>query len=379
MRRDELEQIVQLRHTLHQRAELSGKEEQTKETLLRFLRENTSAQIHERGLWFYAHFSSGSVEPGIAFRADMDALPQPEAADFRPYASCREGVAHKCGHDGHAAALAGLAILLSRTSPLPRDVYLIFQHAEETGEGARECSVLLREEEISEIYAFHNYPGLALGSLSVSEGRVQPASEGLILQFYGRESHASNPEKGRNPAFAIARLILKIPEWTDSRHWQGFVRGTVVQVRVGERAFGISPGKGELLLTLRAEREEELNKLRVMILEESKNLAREYQLGFFSKRVEVFPETRNHPEAVLKAGAAALKAGLKLDKLPEPFRASEDFGHYCKLIPGCMMYIGAGDSAPLHSAEYDFRDELLEPMIDVYRELIMGEILPIGK
>lgn len=370
MRADQLDRIIQLRHMLHQLAELSGNEERTREILLRFLKENSRAEIHERGLWFYACFRSGTKEPAIAFRADIDAVAVEETSSFRPYASCHPGTAHKCGHDGHAAALAGLALLLSEQPVLPRDVYLIFQHAEETGQGAAECRALLREERISEIYAFHNYPGLSLGAVSVSEGCVQPASEGLILRFTGQPSHASNPEKGKNPAFAIARLALMLPEWTSAERWHGFVRGTIIQMRVGERAFGVSPGDGELLFTLRAEREEELELLREYIVREGETLAAAYGLEFNYQREEVFPETRNHPEAVKKARMAALSAGLELKDLPEPFLASEDFGYYTKLVPGAMMYIGAGDCPPLHSSEYDFRDELLEPMISVYLELL---------
>ena len=49
----------------------------------------------------------------IAFRADMDALPIPETIDL-PYGSQNDGVSHKCGHDGHCAALCGLALALGR-------------------------------------------------------------------------------------------------------------------------------------------------------------------------------------------------------------------------------------------------------------------------
>ena len=61
----------------------------------------------------------------IAFRADFDAV------------VCQDGCAHHlCGHDGHSAILAGLALALEGIAT-SRDVYLIFQPAEETGQGAR--------------------------------------------------------------------------------------------------------------------------------------------------------------------------------------------------------------------------------------------------
>lgn len=61
---------------------------------------------------------------------------------------CHPGAAHKCGHDGHSAVLEGLALELTgkdreeeeKYEFYPgRDVYLIFQHAEEIGAGGEEC------------------------------------------------------------------------------------------------------------------------------------------------------------------------------------------------------------------------------------------------
>ncbi|MDQ0493282.1 metal-dependent amidase/aminoacylase/carboxypeptidase family protein [Paenibacillus brasilensis] len=49
-------------------------------------------------------------QPGrtIAFRADFDALPIQDEKDT-PYKSTVSGVMHVCGHDGHTAALLGVA------------------------------------------------------------------------------------------------------------------------------------------------------------------------------------------------------------------------------------------------------------------------------
>ena len=109
-----LRKITQLRHELHQHPELSMHEENTAAILQAFLAENTSLSLVEREGWFYAVKSKDSAFAGlppIAFRADMDALPIPETIDL-PYASVNEGISHKCGHDGHCAALCGLALEL---------------------------------------------------------------------------------------------------------------------------------------------------------------------------------------------------------------------------------------------------------------------------
>ena len=108
MKKENLLKITDLRHELHMYPELSMQERETAERIKTFLQDNTHFRIIDRGNWFYA-FKEGR-KPGqkIAFRADMDALPITED-DALSYHSRNAGVSHKCGHDGHCAALCGLA------------------------------------------------------------------------------------------------------------------------------------------------------------------------------------------------------------------------------------------------------------------------------
>ncbi|WP_245693070.1 hypothetical protein [Sporomusa acidovorans] len=46
----------------------------------------------------------------------------------------------------------------------------------------------------------------------------------------GLPAHASEPKKGANPAFAIARIIDAIPEFTSAEKNKGMVLCTVIQV-----------------------------------------------------------------------------------------------------------------------------------------------------
>ena len=147
MDRENLEKIKRLRHELHAHPELSMEERETKRRLMEFLRENTKLFIEDRGHYFYAYANGKNeeLEP-IAFRADMDALPMEEKAGL-PYGSKNPGVCHKCGHDGHCAALCGLALEADRLGT-DRPVYFIFQHGEEIGGGGEECAGLIREKGI---------------------------------------------------------------------------------------------------------------------------------------------------------------------------------------------------------------------------------------
>ena len=368
MKREIYNLAVKLRHDLHRHPELSMEESWTKDYLMEFLRRHTGLELIDRGRWFYAIHRAGVDRPSIAFRADMDAVPVEDPAGLVPYGSQCPGVGHKCGHDGHSASLAAFALELGG-SGVDRDVFLLFQHAEETGQGAKECAAFLRENGISEIYAYHNLPGQPLGTLLVPDAVAQPASMGMILSFTGRKSHASYPEDGQNPAFAIGEILTEIPVLTQPGRFQRLAQVTVIQVNVGERAFGTSAGYGELLLTIRGEFEQELDDLRRTLEAMARKKAETHCLQFTVTYEDVFPETRNHPRAVAKVRAAAQKAGVPLAPKGEMFRASEDFGYYTKKVPGAMFYLGSGDAAPLHTTGYDFPDQLIETAVKVFMKL----------
>ena len=160
-----LDQITALRAQLHACAEVSGREVVTKHTLLTFLREHTSLELHELAGGFYAaHREPEGTKPTVALRADYDALATPEG-----------GAAHLCGHDGHAAALCGVALMLEGQS-IGRSVFLLFQGAEETGAGAALCCELFDREKVGEIYGAHNLPGFPFGAVLTRAGTFACAS-----------------------------------------------------------------------------------------------------------------------------------------------------------------------------------------------------------
>ena len=342
-------------------------EERTMARLVAFLQDNTDLAVVQRDGWLYAVKAGRPGGRRIAFRADMDALPIQETLPL-PYASCRAGVSHKCGHDGHCAALCGLALELNRTEATDT-VYLIFQPGEETGEGAKRCYRLIGQEGIEEIYAFHNLPGYPEGKLVYREGLTQPASEGLRIRLEGKTSHASAPEAGRNPAQALSRITLY--SQTLSRQPSEAMRlCTVTGLNVGSGDFGISPGSGELSLTLRAEQEEEMDGMEAALLSYAAKEAAEGGFVLTSEIWDRFPETRNHAGCLARVIRAAEKLGIPAAPMGSLWRASEDFGQYLKECPGAMFYLGAGEKGPaLHTDAYDFNDRLLETAVNVFAAL----------
>ena len=364
---------AELRHLLHQNAELSNREFHTKEILISYLKANTDLEINDMGSWFYAAYRNPHASRNIAFRADFDALPIPDDPAL-PYHSLTAGVSHKCGHDGHSACLAAFARLINDKG-CRNNVFFLFQHAEETGEGAKICSQLIEREHIDEIFGFHNMPSFPSGAVSVHTGTAACASKGLIFEFRGKTSHASQPENGRNPAFAISKLVLDIPKLISYDVEKGIILCTVIRVDIGDAAFGTSAGKGKLMLTIRAAHEDDMNALENTLLGLARQYSGEYKLEFSYSETDVFPETFNHTESAQRVRSVCRKLNIPIAEWNEPFRSSEDFGYYTKLTKGALFYVGSGEKhASLHTQDYDFPDEIIETVVKLYFSLADGEI-----
>lgn len=368
MNKPNIELATTLRHELHQHPELSNEETWTKQHLMKFIQTNTNLEVVDKGNWFYAANRAGEDKPNIAFRADFDALPIEETIDL-PWGSNIPGVSHKCGHDGHSATLAAFALEVDQNGA-DNNLFFLFQPAEETGDGAIQCIDLIKDESIDAIYGLHNMSGFPLKSVGVMDGTFMCASKGMTIHLEGTPAHASQPETGINPSFAIANIVSAIPGFIAPEDHKGLVLCTVVQIDVGEKAFGIAASKGDLRLTIRALYEDELDRLQENLENFASEQAKEFGLQVSFQYNDEFPETYNHPESADHIRAAAKATGLDVIEITEAFRGSEDFGHFTKLTKGAYCFIGNGEDYPhVHTVEYDFRDELIECGVELFKEL----------
>ena len=353
----DMEEIRALRHTLHGCPERSGQEARTRAVLMDFLARRTTLELRPCGAGFYAaHREPEAEKPPLALRADYDALALPGGV-----------AAHLCGHDGHAAALCAAALSV-QGERLGRDVFFLFQPAEETGTGAPGCLELFEREQVAQIYGAHNLPGLPLGRVVTRPGTFACASRGVTLSFLGRPTHAAYPEHGLSPAPAVGRLLCALPGLSDPARFGGMTLCTVIGTQMGERAFGTAAARAEVWLTLRAERDEDLELLFAGLLRLAQSLAAEYGLAFDHQVQDVFPATVNDPACAQRV--LELCGGSVLDA---PMRWSEDFGHYLRRRPGAFFGIGAGEGCPpLHTQDYQYPDALLEPTAAAFRALLLG-------
>ncbi len=356
----QLREVQALRQLLHANPEFSGQEHKTKALLKQFLQEHTTLSLYDCGGGFVAaHYEPESSLPGIALRADFDAVTGPDGT-----------LAHLCGHDGHSAALCGAALALEGKT-VGRSVFFLFQPAEETGSGAEGCLALFDRETVGEIYGQHNIPGYPLGQVLIRPGTFTCASRGVTLRFIGAATHAAYPELGVSPAPAVGALLCALPKLCDVSQYSGITFATVIGVHMGEKTFGSAASRAEIWLTLRAEHDADLLALHTAILSHAKELAAAHGLQLDIEEQDIFSSTENDPVCAQKVLNSC--HGTPLD---EPMRWSEDFSLYLHRCRGAFFGVGVGEQqAPLHSSGYEYPDALLEPTIQAFCNIITAQTI----
>ena len=372
---DNLQDLIALRKEIHQHPELSGEEAQTAKRIKSFIKQYNPSKLIEGigGHGFIAQFKGEEDGPSVTIRAELDALPIQESSDL-DYKSEYEEKGHLCGHDGHMTMVAALAPFLSENKPRKGAVNLLFQPAEETGQGARE---MLNDDKINEvdhdyIFALHNLPGFKQNSIIIKKGGFAAASKGLIIKLKGKTSHAAEPKKGNSPAPAAAEIINKIEHLPEKLEGlENFSLVTVVHAKIGDRAFGTTPGKAVVMATLRAYLDKDLDILEDAAKTMCEEVADRYGLKCAIEETEVFSSTMNNEDCVGLIEEAAKDNDFERFHLEKPFRWSEDFGLFSQTYKGAMFGLGAGEDTPaLHNPDYDFPDEIMKTGITMFESLI---------
>lgn len=366
-----------IRQDLHAHPGVSGHEEYAHDTIVRHLQalHPDALHTHVGGYGVVAYFGTDTASPVVALRADIDALP----------------IGHRCGHDGHTATLLRVAQLIAAHRPADRGVLLIFQPEEETGRGAQKIidSGVLRQYDIRAILAVHNIPGYPLNEVLLSDHTFAAASSGVVYHLQGRPTHASTPELGINPGLAVAEIVQRMQQLT---HQNGvsplttdhcplptnLTLSTLIAIRLGQPAFGTSAGDADVMFTLRAFTNDNMQRLLNDAHSMVSEVAQRNGLTMTLELVEPFRATENTPQVVEQLRAIAEKNNRHVTLLQNPFRWSEDFSNYLVHYPGALLGIGAGrQHLELHHPDYDFPDEIIEPTAELLAEYVYCKGVPL--
>ncbi len=370
-----LEKIIELRKQLHMHPELSGSESKTAKLIKEFVQSNYNTEIITKlgGNGLAVVYELPEDGPSVMIRCELDALPIEEVNEFS-HRSAKMGISHKCGHDGHMAIVAGLIIKIKEGSFKKGKIILLFQPAEETGEGAFKVLNDPKFEKLNPDYVFalHNIPGFPVNSIISVQNCFSSTVQSLAIYLTGKQSHASEPENGINPATSIAEIIQQFNDLNQPDIIKPtFALLTPVYINLGSKDYGISAGKGEIHFTIRTSTDDMMQRLKEKLMEIAGNICKEERLQLKTDWFDYFPASMNHEECNDLIIKTASQNNYDLIIKDHPFRFGEDFGWFSKKTKSAMFGLGAGTNSPaLHHSDYDFPDEIIETGINMFSGII---------
>ena len=367
--RDLTPTLVQLRHRLHRRPELSGQEQAT------------AALIQEALTgWGIPCFRDGSTAvlgliqgsrpgPTVGLRADIDALPIQEQSG-EPFASQEPGKMHACGHDLHTAILLGAARVLSLETDFAGSIKLCFQPAEEIGGGVDQLLDLglLADPVPGAFLALHVQPDTPTGTVHARPGAMMCASSGFRVEFTGAGGHASQPDRTQDTVLAAAKFITDAQLIAARRA----PRSEPLTVTVST-IHGGTPGRaniipkqvvleGTIRTPSRALHDDIHRYLRQVLQAAQLETGAQGEIAFRSGSDAVM----NDPALTdcFLRGAAGLLGREHVSITPAPYMVSDNFARYGAFAPSVYFSLGVGrpreqENPSLHSPFFTADDRAI--------------------
>ncbi len=323
--------------------------------------------------------------PITALRFDIDAIGTTETKienhipNKENFASCNDECMHACGHDGHVAIGLGIALILHELRPhLKGIVRLIFQPAEEIGQGAKAMLDAGVVSGVNEIIGIH---------VGVQAKDVQTlicgttdflAVTSFELSYTGKAAHAGlAPQEGQNAlmaALAAVQGMLSI-----SRHGQGATRVNVGQLIV-DGSPNIIPSKAWLAGETRGINSNIDQWMMGEVMRISKAAAEMWNCNYTFKQVgSCISGYSDESLAQEVYDIAQTMPCFKNIILSAKFMASEDFTWLLKDVQerggqGTYIQVGVELSAGHHNECFDFDEGALMRSVELLARLIIKKL-----
>ncbi|MHA8262695.1 amidohydrolase [Lactobacillaceae bacterium Melli_B3] len=364
--------LIAIRHYLHQHPELSSAEFETtnylKHQLLALGFRIVTPAALQTGV--IAEIGPEDAEVTIGLRADIDALPIQEQTGL-PFASVNYGVMHACGHDFHMTGLLGAAMLFAHhVDELKAKFRFIFQASEERYGGAKRVVKAGGIDGLAAIMGFHNKPDLKVGEISILYGGQMAAVDQFKVTLTGKGTHAAMPQLGVDPIVGLTSIVSALqtvvsrnvdPQMTSVLSVTHIDAGTTWNVLPESAMF---EGTNRNFST--AGRKVAKQRFYEIVANQAKAFNLDAKIEWLTGPKVVLndpkltgfviDETTKHAKFVKSA----------------PSNAGEDFADYTDQIPSVFAFIGSDGNSDWHHPDLILNDEALNYIADWYYYSAIG-------
>ncbi|MBV9277383.1 MAG: amidohydrolase [Candidatus Eremiobacteraeota bacterium] len=342
-----LTRVVELRREIHRHPELGLHEEKTAATVEQELDRIGIEHRRLAGTGVVALVRGAKQGPIVALRADMDALPITEESG-EPFSSENRGVMHACGHDAHTAMLLGAAATLqSRRSEFAGTVVCIFQPAEEGPGGALPMveAGVLRDPPVRAIAMLHVDPRIETGTIGITSGPVNAATDEFAVTVIGRGGHGAHPHLAADAIPAAAAMVMGMQNIA-ARETDP-LKSIVVSIGTIEGGYrnNVIADRVKMTGTFRTHDRDIREALESRARRILEGIARAYGVEVKFDLDHGYPPVVNNA-ALARDFATYMRAHSAIAVVePPPTMGGEDFAYYAQCVPGLAIRLGIRDDA----------------------------------
>ncbi|MFC9908906.1 M20 family metallopeptidase [Streptomyces sp. NPDC059862] len=314
--------------------------------------------------------------PMLGFRADIDALPIPDAKTECPYRSTVPDRAHACGHDVHTTVVLGAGLVLAelhKQGLLPRPVRLVFQPAEEVLPGgaadAIDCGVL---EGVERMIAVHCDPRVDAGLIGLREGPITSACDRLEIALDGPGGHTARPHLTTDLVTAVARVVTDVPALVARRvDTRSGLAVTWGRIESGH-APNVIPQHAELSGTVRCLDLDAWRQAPDIVHAAIDEVANLHRAKSEINYVRGVPPVVNEAETTeLLREAMTARRGADSVEGTDQSLGGEDFSWYLEQVPGAMARLGVRTPGErtvrdLHQGDFDVDESAITVGVELF-------------
>lgn len=380
------DELIAIRRDIHAHPETAHEEHRTTSRIMELLTDSGLVpEVLPLGTGVVCDIVPDGIDESeglLALRADIDALPIPDAKEV-DYASTNPGACHACGHDVHTTVLLGTAQVLTRlraAGELNRAVRLIFQPAEEASPGgALDAIAAGALKNVTEAYALHCDPRTDVGKIGLKVGAITSAADQITARLTGTGGHTSRPHLTGDLVGALGVIATSAPlllsRLVDPRSGASLIWG---RITAGTAANAI-PRSGEIQGTLRALDVEGWQKAGELMPGLLRDLVAPFGVEIDVTVTAGVPPTVNHPDGVLRLTRAAdALLGRSAVTATEQSLGGEDFSWMLQQVPGALARLGVrtpGKSAPdIHQPTFNVDERCIPIGVKLFAGVATGSL-----